>query len=86
MGYGVSVGDYVWGLPGRVSTRQRASAAFALYGWPLGELAPAEAERDAPSTPMNRVAFGRFSMTEATIGLLVGVFLIWYLARLAPEG
>ena len=79
------VADFTGGGMRQPTTRQRASAAY-YFGWPLGGVeTPAEAARNGtPVEHPSRVAFGRFSMSDAALGLAVGILILWHLGRL-PE-
>lgn len=77
----IAPADFVYGGRG-VSAANRTHAAMSVFGFQEGGMAPDEQSADAPRPIAGRVAFGRFPMSDAAIGLVVGALVLIYLARL----
>lgn len=62
-----------------LSTMQRASAVFELFGFPAGSLTEADVEELGPQPQPGRVVDGRFTTREAAFGLVIATILMLYL-------
>lgn len=61
-----------------LTTMQRASPVFTLFGFPAGALTEEDVEELGPQSA-GRVAHGMFSGNEAAVGLILATLVVLYM-------
>jgi hypothetical protein len=79
----IKVADLIYGTgPSSMHSYSFAGGGTNLNGFAEGSLTEEEGDALAPGVVPGRVAFGRFSASEAAVGLVIGTLALFYLGHI----